>query len=88
VEINRIGGDLIIRFDNQQEAAALHAVLSGHGHAIDQRAAEFGNWMYRWFFDAVHRLATQYDEETKGLKRTITPRNYIHPGKGTVRSLP
>jgi hypothetical protein len=88
MEINRVGGDVIIRFDNQQEAAALHAVLIGQSHTIDQRAAEFGKWMYGWFFDAVTRLATQYDKEIEGLKRPLTPRNYIQPGKGTVRSFP
>lgn len=88
MEVNSRAGDIIIRFDNQQEAAALLAVLSGQAHLLDTRSAEFGNWMYAWFFEQVRKLGTNYAKEIEGTRRAISPPSYVPPKQGTIRSFP
>lgn len=88
MEVNSRAGDIIIRFDNQQEAAALLAVLSGQAHLIDPKAAAFGNWMYAWFYEQVRKLGTDYAKETDGIRRPISPPSYVPPRQGIVRSFP
>lgn len=88
MEINSRAGDIIIRFDNQQEAAALLAILSGQAHLIDPKAAVFGNWLYAWFFEEVRKLGTDYTKETAGFKRPNSPPSYVPPKQGTIRSFP
>lgn len=87
MEVNSRAGDIIIRFDNQQEATALLAVLSGQ-ISTDQRTAEFGNWLYGWFFEQVRKLSTNFDKELAGITRPISPPSYVPPRQGTIRSFP
>lgn len=87
MEVNQIGGDLIIRFDNQQEAAALLSVLNGQSHTLDQRSADFGNWLYAWFYERVRRIGTQYAVENEGVHRRISPITYVPPKQGIARSI-
>lgn len=88
MEVNSRAGDIIIRFDNQQEAAAVLAVLAGQSTLIDPQAAAFGNWMYAWFFDQVRRIGTNFEKEMAGIKRPLSPPSYIPPRQGFKRSLP
>jgi hypothetical protein len=87
MEVNNHSGDLIIRFDTQQEAASLLAVLSGNAHTLDPKTAEFANWLYAWFYESVRKVATNFDKEIGTIRRSMTPKNYVPPNQGTRRSL-
>lgn len=73
MHVNHVGRDITIGFDSKEEAEALFAVLTGTANQIDPKQAEYGNWLYKWFFERVQKLATDYDKEVAGY--LITPRS-------------
>lgn len=88
MEVNSKAGDIIIRFECQEEAEALLAVLSGQASLVDPRAAAFGNWLYAWFFDQVRKIGTDFAKETAGYRRPMSPPSYVPPKQGIRRSFP
>lgn len=73
MHLNHVGRDITIGFDSEDEAKALFAVLSGTSHTLDARLAEHGGAVYKWFFEKVQLLATEYARETAGYQATPRP---------------
>lgn len=59
------GKEIVIAPDTQEEAAALLAVLSGT--PTDEKSRELGQRAYAFFFQAVQKLAANFDAEVKGV---------------------
>ena len=77
--VNHVGRDITISLDSQEEAAAVFAVLTGT--PTTERAHAFGAYVYGFFFEAVRKLATQFDKENEGIRPVARK-----PGKGVLRS--
>lgn len=77
--VNHVGRDITISLDSQEEAAAVLAVLMGS--PTDERSRAFGAYVYSFFFEAVRKLATQFEKENEGIRPVARK-----PGKGVVRS--
>lgn len=60
------GKEVVIAPDSQEEAAALLAVLSGT--PTDEQSRELGQRAYAFFFQAIQRLATNFEAEVKGIR--------------------
>ena len=77
--MNHVGRDITITLNTQEEAAALMAVLSGT--PTDEGSRAFGNRVYAFFYEAVRKLAMQFDKENEGIRPSSRK-----PGKGVVGS--
>lgn len=63
MEVNRKGNELTIVLSSEEEAVGLYAYLSGTIHEVPQETAQKGAWIYGWFFAAVQKLATNFNNE-------------------------
>ncbi len=64
--MSHAGRDIVFAIDSQEEAKAILAVLTGTP-AADEKAWAFGQNAYTFFFQAVQKLATDFEKEVKGI---------------------
>ncbi len=86
--MNKVGNSITIALDSQEEANALLATLAGYQQPTKE-ADEFGKRVYTFFFQSVHKLATNFSKEVEG-HTILFPKSadqYRDPRKGYRGSL-
>lgn len=85
--MNHVGNSITISLDNQDEARALLAVLSGTP-MNNPKAEVFGKGIYTFFYQAIYKLAADFAKETKGQYLYFPHSDQrSHPHKGHRGSL-
>lgn len=62
MEVNRVGTKITIDLNKEEDARGLYAVLTQS--QVSPEVYANGDWLYKWFFNAVQKLALNYPHES------------------------
>lgn len=71
MDLNRLGSQITLDLDKQEDAAGLYAYITNTPAAVSPEAFAKGQQIYAWFYENLHTLVTNFERETMP---TVVPR--------------